>query len=201
MKKLLLLLLFLPSLINGQKKDTIVLSSIDSSVLISINNQGYKLFKKSNCYNKKEDYFSIPKFFVHSSIPLEELKFDDPHILLSNLFLRRSRKKKLSTEIYWNFFLTRNNYIESSSDFKYFYCYTLDQMFMNIRDSNKLNLDHLKYIFQIYSVDGFVSFLVTKNKKIFVHFYREEKIITLSDFNELYKNREIEGFKDNPFKG
>jgi hypothetical protein len=200
MKYTFLFILLFPLLNYGQNSDEIILSTIQEDILLDINNQGMKLFKKSDCYNKKELYFSVPDFFVNSITPLEKLTFSNNNTLLANLFVTRSSKKTFTPEIYWNFFLKRNPYVLSSSDYKWFYCYNLDSMFIDVEKSSLIDLNDIYYIFHMYNDDLNITFLVDKKRKVFVHLQKEKQVLALHQFNKLYQEGKIEQFTSNPFE-
>jgi hypothetical protein len=195
---ILLLLLF--GLVNStlsQNKETIILSELDSLTLNSINSQGLKLFRKSDCFNKHEEYFAIPEFLVSSKMPLEDLKFDDYNLLLSNLQVIRESKKKLLNEISWSIFLKRNTYVQSSSDFKKFHCYNLDSRFLDFKKNGIVKVNEIKYLFYLYNVDTNITFLVTNSNQLFVHLNKTSQILSLNEFYQLYKNGKVLRFSNN----
>lgn len=184
----------------SQKSDIQVLFDLDSLELNSINQRGLRLFKKSDCYNKRERYFSIPEFYVFNKIPLDNLEFIDSNNILKNLYFENKFSKKLSTEIGWNIFLTRNSFVMASSDVKNFYCNYNSNLFTDIQCSDILELDEIRYIFNIYDTDLSVRFIVDKEKNIFVHLNRDRSLLTLSEFKKLYDSGKLEHLFNSSFK-
>lgn len=198
--KLAIILFCLVHPIFSQQKDTLFLSNINILDIHSLNEQGLKLFKKSDCVKKNEEYFSIPEFLVKTKVPLQNLKFDKRDTLLSALFVSRKSTKNFLNEIRWSVFLKRNTCVQSSSDFKMFHCYNVDSRFVDIREYDRFKIKDILYLFHLYNVDLSFSFIVTDDKDVFVHLDRSRKVITLEEFNMLYENGEIKRFTDNPFK-
>ncbi len=169
---------------NAQVNKQINLKDLNNDLLESINKQGLKLFKKAYCYHKKENYISIPSFFVSSHIPLKDLSFESSKSFLSNLYFIRDETKKLSREISWNIFLKKNEYVQANSDFRQFYSYSQSSTFIDIINHDKFEIKKIKYTFYMYDVDITIAFLVNEDDIVFVYLYREHKIIALTELKK-----------------
>jgi hypothetical protein len=179
---------------NAQVKKEVNLKDLNDELLESINNQGLKLFKKAYCYHKNENYFSIPNFIVGSQIPLKDLSFESSKGFLSNLYFIRDETKKLSTEISWNIFLKKNEYVQANSDFRQFYCYDENSIFTDIINHDKFEIKKIKYTFYMYDVDITIAFLVNEDDIVFVYLYREHKIIALTELKKKWSEHIMSGY-------
>lgn len=197
MKKIIIytFVVFLPISLFTQTANSIKLDDLDSQTLNSIIDQGFKLFRKSKCFNKGERYITVPEFLVSSSIPLDEFGFSKTLELQQNLFFKRNSKNRFEKEISWHVVLVKNGNIVSSSDFKQFWCFEKELLFIDFENAD-LSKDTISYTFRMYNVDLNFLFIVTKNNSVYVHNSKDRSIVTLDVFNSQYEKGGIPKFSD-----
>ena len=198
--RFLLILVFTTTICVSQVKKQIFLENLDVELLTEINEQGKRLFSKSDCFHKNEEYIVIPEFIVNSVDLLSELNFINEDSLLTKFYFERKSKKKFLNQIRWNVLLRRNPCVLSSSDFKKFYCFVGWNIQTHIHKFEELKLADILYTFYIVGVDLSFNFIVDKNNHIYIYDNKKETFFTLSEFNQLYEKGEIKRFSDNPFE-